>query len=181
MEIKNLDGMIMMIRKKLSLKMMLQFLMDDFILFFFWQFLEEYYRLYAEQKRREEEEKRRKEEEERLAREAEERERKEMEELEAAMMGDSVMRYLKMVRRNSKTSDQVGLHNKISYMKCVEVRKENWFLCLQKKAERFRSMNYDPTLRNIKAKYLNKEEIVLGYKKSFEVQVCLLNTKFSRV
>jgi hypothetical protein len=32
-------------------------------------------------------------------------------------------------------------------------------------------MNYDPTLRNIKAKYLNKEEIVLGYKKSFEVQV----------
>jgi len=42
-------------------------------------------------------------------------------------------------------------------------------------------MNYDPTLRNIKAKYLNKEEIVLGYKKSFEVQVCLLNTKFSRV
>ena len=107
---------------------------------------EEYFRLVEEQKRREEEEKRKKEEEERLAREAEEKERKEMEELEAAMMGDSVMRYLKMVRRNSKTSDQ-------------------------KKAERFRSMNYDPTLRNIKAKYLNKEEMVEGYKKSFECQV----------
>ena len=107
---------------------------------------EEYYRLVEEQKRREEEEKRKREEEERLAREAEEKERKEMEELEAAMMGDSVMRYLKMVRRNSKTSDQ-------------------------KKAERFRGMNYDPTLRNIKAKYLNKEEMVEGYKKSFECQV----------
>ena len=107
---------------------------------------EEYFRLVEEQKRREEEEKRKKEEEERLAREAEEKERKEMEELEAAMMGDSVMRYLKMVRRNSKTSDQ-------------------------KKAERFRSMNYDPTLRNIKAKYLNKEEMVEGFKKSFECQV----------
>ena len=81
-----------------------------------------------------------------MAREAEEKERKEMEELEAAMMGDSVMRYLKMVRRNSKTCDQ-------------------------KKAERFRSMNYDPTLRNIKAKYLNKEEMVEGFKKSFECQV----------
>ena len=44
-----------------------------------------------------------------------------------ATMGETVMRYLKMVRRNSKTLDQ-------------------------KKAERFRSMNYDPTLRNIKAK-----------------------------
>ena len=42
--------------------------------------------------------------------------------------GDTVMRYLKMVRRNSKSVDQ-------------------------KKAERFRSMNYDPTLRNIKPKY----------------------------
>jgi hypothetical protein len=42
---------------------------------------------------------------------------------------------------------------------------------LQKKAERFRSMNYDPTLRNIKAKYLNKEEVMEGYKKSFECQV----------
>ena len=74
-----------------------------------------------------------------LAREAEERE------LEAAM-GDSVMRYLKMVRRNSKTSDT-------------------------KKAKNFRTMNYDPTLRNIKAKYLNKEENLEGVKKSMEVQV----------
>ena len=73
------------------------------------------------------------------AREAEERE------LEAAM-GDSVMRYLKMVRRNSKTSDT-------------------------KKAKNFRTMNYDPTLRNIKAKYLNKEENLEGVKKSMEVQV----------
>ncbi len=100
---------------------------------------EEFFRIQEEEKRREEEERKRKEEEERLAREAEERE------LEAAM-GDSVMRYLKMVRRNSKSSDQ-------------------------KKAERFRSMNYDPTLRNIKAKYLNKEENVEGFKKSMEVQV----------
>ena len=100
---------------------------------------EEFYRIQEEEKRREEEEKRRKEEEERLAREKEEKE------LEAAM-GDSVMRYMKMVRRNSKSSDQ-------------------------KKAERFRSMNYDPTLRNIKAKYLNKEENVEGFKKSMEVQV----------
>ena len=47
-----------------------------------------------------------------------------------AAMGDTVMRYLKMVRRNSKSVDQ-------------------------KKAERFRSMNYDPTLRNIKSKYIH--------------------------
>jgi hypothetical protein len=47
----------------------------------------------------------------------------------AATTGDTVMRYLKMVRRNSKSVDQ-------------------------KKAERFRSMNYDPTLRNIKPKYM---------------------------
>ena len=33
------------------------------------------------------------------------------------------------------------------------------------------SMNYDPTLRNIKAKYLMKEEVLEGYKKSMEVQV----------
>ena len=32
-------------------------------------------------------------------------------------------------------------------------------------------MNYDPTLRNIKAKYLMKEEVLEGYKKSMEVQV----------
>ena len=100
---------------------------------------EEFFRLREEEKRKEEEERKRKEEEERLAREAEEKE------LEA-MMGDSVMRYMKMVRRNSKQQDQ-------------------------KKAERFRSMNYDPTLRNIKAKYLNKEEDVPGFKKSMEVQV----------
>ncbi len=48
-----------------------------------------------------------------------------MEELEAAMMGSSVMRYLKMVRRNSKTSDQT-------------------------KSERFRSINYDQPLMNNK-------------------------------
>ena len=107
---------------------------------------EEYFRLEEEKKRKEEEERKRKEEEERLAREAEEKERKEMEELEAAMMGDSVMRYLKMVRRNSKTCDQ-------------------------KKAERFRWMKYGPTLRDIKAKDLNKEEVVEGFKKSFECQV----------
>ena len=100
---------------------------------------EEFFLLREEEKRKEEEERKRKEEEERLAREAEEKE------LEA-MMGDSVMRYMKMVRRNSKSQDQ-------------------------KKAEKFRSMNYDPTLRNIKAKYLNKEEDVPGFKKSMEVQV----------
>ena len=93
---------------------------------------DEFYRLQEEEKRKAEEERLRKEEEERLAREAEEKE------LEA-MMGDSVMRYMKMVRRNSKQQDQ-------------------------KKAERFRSMNYDPTLRNIKAKYLNKEENIEGKK-----------------
>ena len=107
---------------------------------------EEFFRLQEEEQRRIEEEKRRKEEEERLAKEAEERARRELEEAEATMMGDSVMRYMKMVRRNSKTSDQ-------------------------KKAERFRSMNYDPTLRNIKAKYLMKEELIEGFKKSMEVQV----------
>ena len=99
----------------------------------------EFDELVAEEKRKEEEEKKRKEEEERLAREAEDKE------LEAAM-GDSVMRYMKMVRRTSKSSDQ-------------------------KKAKNFRSMNYDPTLRNIKAKYLNKEENLEGTQKSMEVQV----------
>ena len=93
-----------------------------------------------------------------------------MEELEAAMMGDSVMRYLKIVRRNSKTSDQVMSRLKQSKSKSMD-EFYNPLGDFQKKAERFRSMNYDPTLRNIKAKYLNKEEIVLGYKKSFEVQV----------
>ncbi len=89
--------------------------------------------------RLQEEERRRREEEERLAREAEERARKEEEEMEAAAMGDSVMRYLKMVRRNSKSADH-------------------------KKADRFRSMNYDPTLRNIKAKYLHSEDLIRGIK-----------------
>ena len=84
-------------------------------------------------------ERRAKEEEARLAREAEEKARRELEELEAAAMGDSVIRYLKMVRRNSKSSDT-------------------------KKADRFRSMNYDPTLRNIKAKYLYKEDYIEGMK-----------------
>ncbi|XP_059080446.1 uncharacterized protein LOC131878482 isoform X2 [Tigriopus californicus] len=93
---------------------------------------EEYYRLV-------EEERRQKEEEERLAREAEEKAQRELDEEEANMMGDSVMRYLKMVRRNSKSNDH-------------------------KKANRFRSMNYDPTLRNIKAKYLYKEDYIEGMK-----------------
>ena len=56
--------------------------------------------------------------------------RRSSEDYDAAAMGDTVMRYLKMVRRNSKSVDQ-------------------------KKAERFRSMNYDPTLRNIKSKYVH--------------------------
>ena len=107
---------------------------------------EEFYRLQEEEQRRIEEEKRRKEEEERLRKEAEEKAQRELEAAEATMMGDSVMRYSKMLRRNSKTSDQ-------------------------KKAERFRGMNYDPTLRNIKAKYLHKEETLPGYKKSIEIQV----------
>ena len=104
---------------------------------------EEFFRLQEEEQRRIEEEKRRKEEEERLRKEAEEKAQRELEAAEATMMGDSVMRYSKMLRRNSKTSDQ-------------------------KKAERFRGMNYDPTLRNIKAKYLHKEETLPGYKKSIE-------------
>ena len=54
--------------------------------------------------------------------------RRNSEDYDPATMGETVMRYLKMVRRNSKSVDQ-------------------------KKAERFRSMNYDPTLRNIKSKY----------------------------
>ena len=85
------------------------------------------------------EEKRKKEEEERLAREAEEKQQRESEEMEAAIMGDSVMRYLKMVRRNSKSADH-------------------------KKADRFRSMNYDPTLRNIKSRYLMSEDQIKGMK-----------------
>ena len=56
--------------------------------------------------------------------------RRSSEDYDAAAMGETVMRYLKMVRRNSKSVDQ-------------------------KKAERFRSMNYDPTLRNIKSKYVH--------------------------
>jgi hypothetical protein len=107
---------------------------------------EEFFRLKEEERLREEEEKRRREEEERLAREQERLAREQEEKELEAMMGDSVMRYMKMVRRNSKSSDQ-------------------------KKAERFRSMNYDPTLRNIKAKYLNKEMDIDGCKKSMEVQV----------
>jgi hypothetical protein len=107
---------------------------------------EEFFRLQEEEQRRIEEEKRRKEEEERLRKEAEEKAQRELEAAEATMMGDSVMRYSKMMRRNSKSSDQ-------------------------KKAERFRGMNYDPTLRNIKAKYLHKEETIPGFKKSVEIQV----------
>ena len=51
---------------------------------------------------------------------------------DSAAMGETVMRYLKMVRRNSKSADM-------------------------KKADRFRMMNYDPTLRNIRPKYVHNE------------------------
>ena len=67
---------------------------------------EEFLRLEEEERRKKEEEERRKAEEERLRLEEEERLRREEEELEASIMGDSVMRYLKMVRRNSKSADQ---------------------------------------------------------------------------
>ena len=74
------------------------------------------------------------EEAERIAKETEALARREArrssEDYDADAMGDTVMRYLKMVRRNSKSVDQ-------------------------KKAERFRMMNYDPTLRNIKSKYVH--------------------------
>ena len=93
-----------------------------------------------ERKRREEEEERRRreEEDERLASIAEEsaalaRKEARRSSVDGDAMGDTVMRYLKMVRRNSKSADH-------------------------KKAERFRSMNYDPTLRNIKSKYVAVEE-----------------------
>ena len=90
-----------------------------------------------------EEVKRKKEEEERrrlaLIAEEEERKRLEQEDMDSTVVGDSVMRYLKMVRRNSKAADH-------------------------KKADRFRSMNYDPTLRNIKAKYLVSEDHIEGMK-----------------
>lgn len=56
--------------------------------------------------------------------------RRASEDYDPATMGETFMRYLKMVRRNSKSVDQ-------------------------KKVERFRSMNYDPTLRNIKSKYVH--------------------------
>jgi hypothetical protein len=98
---------------------------------------DEFYRLQDEERRRREEAERAAREAERLAREAEERARREQEEAESAVMGDSVMRYLKMIRRNSKSTDH-------------------------KRADRFRSMNYDPTLRNIKAKYLHKDEQTEG-------------------
>jgi len=86
------------------------------------------------------EELKRREEEERIAQETEalakrEAMRKNSEDCDAAAMGDTVMRYLKMVRRNSKSVDQ-------------------------KKAERFRSMNYDPTLRNIKSKYMHSQQTI---------------------
>ena len=58
---------------------------------------------------------------------AKKQERRVSDEYDAATMGETVMRYIKMVRRNSKSVDQ-------------------------KKAEKFRCMNYDPTMRNIKAK-----------------------------
>ena len=74
------------------------------------------------------------EEEEKIAQEttalAKRESRRTSEDYDPATMGETVMRYLKMVRRNSKSVDQ-------------------------KKAERFRSMNYDPTLRNIKSKNVN--------------------------
>ena len=60
---------------------------------------EEFYRLQEEEKRRIEEERLRKEEEERLRKEAEEKAQRELEAAEATMMGDSVMRYSKMLRK----------------------------------------------------------------------------------
>jgi hypothetical protein len=97
----------------------------------------EFFLLQEEEQRQEEERRRREEEEERLASIAEEtaalaRKEARRNSAEGDAMGDTVMRYLKMVRRNSKTADH-------------------------KKAERFRSMNYDPTLRNIKSKYVSVE------------------------
>ena len=56
------------------------------------------------------------------------------------------MRYLKMVRRNSKSVDQ-------------------------KKADRFKSMNYDPTLRNIKSKYVHMEQQAVDQNKHVSIQV----------
>ncbi len=58
---------------------------------------------------------------------AKKQERRVSDEYDVSTMGETVMRYIKMVRRNSKSVDQ-------------------------KKADKFRCMNYDPTLRNIKAK-----------------------------
>ena len=91
----------------------------------------EFYEILAEEEKRLGKE-RQQEEEDKIAKETEalaKREaRRTSEDYDPATMGETVMRYLKMVRRNSKTVDQ-------------------------KKAERFRSMNYDPTLRNIKSKY----------------------------
>ena len=58
--------------------------------------------------------------------------RRSSEDYDSAAMGETVMRYLKMVRRNSKSADM-------------------------KKADRFRMMNYDPTLRNIRPKYVHNE------------------------
>ena len=95
----------------------------------------EFYELLAEEEKRLEKE-RQQEEEDKIAKETEalaKREaRRASEEYDPATMGETVMRYLKMVRRNSKSVDQ-------------------------KKAERFRSMNYDPTLRNIKPKYVQAQ------------------------
>ena len=68
--------------------------------------------------------------------------RRTSEDYDPATMGETVMRYLKMVRRNSKSVDQ-------------------------KKAERFRSMNYDPTLRNIKSKNINLPNEVLSLKHEY--------------
>ena len=77
-----------------------------------------------------------KEEEDRIAQESEALARREArrtsEDYDSAAMGETVMKYLKMVRRNSKSADM-------------------------KKAERFRNMNYDPTLRNIRPKYVHNE------------------------
>ena len=109
----------------------------------------EFFALQEEEHRLEEERRRREEEENRLAiaEESEALARKEARRnsVDGDAMGDTVMRYLKMVRRNSKTADH-------------------------KKAERFRSMNYDPTLRNIKSKYVAVEEGCMARYKHVSIQ-----------
>ena len=66
-------------------------------------------------------------------------------EYDVSTMGETVMRYIKMVRRNSKSVDQ-------------------------KKADKFRGMNYDPTLRNIKPKGGHSTGVIVEAPKDQMVQ-----------